>query len=148
MRVLLLTYDDFANVAFEFTEALKSVGVDAFGMKYRQHPFNYYEELPIRESPMELAGLIRGFDHIIYLQSILLDSSAIPRDCKYMKIFLYTSSQTSLCLALLTSGYLHSQTLAIKLGSLILMLPRSQQTMTQIKLANTQEYTCLYSLLL
>ena len=89
MRVLLLTYDDFANVAFEFTEALKSVGVDAFGMKYRPHPFNYYQELPIRESPMELAGLIRGFDHIIYLQSILLDTSAIPKDYKYIKIFLF-----------------------------------------------------------
>lgn len=44
MKVLTLSYDDYANLAFDHTRALQSVGVDAQSMKLKAHAFNYEKQ--------------------------------------------------------------------------------------------------------
>lgn len=41
MKVVLLSYDDYANLAFDQAESLKSIGIDAESFKLIPHPFAY-----------------------------------------------------------------------------------------------------------
>jgi hypothetical protein len=43
-RVLNLSYDDYANFAYDNSKALISVGIDAVSLKRIKHPFGYAEE--------------------------------------------------------------------------------------------------------
>jgi len=47
MRVLNLSYDDYANFAFDNCKAFKSVGIDAVSFKKVKHPFGYDQESTI-----------------------------------------------------------------------------------------------------
>lgn len=44
MKVVLLSYDDYANLAYDQAESLKSIGVDAESFKLIAHPFAYEKQ--------------------------------------------------------------------------------------------------------
>ena len=50
MKVLNLSYDDYANYAHESANALRSVGIDCKDLKRVKHPFSYGTESKVATS--------------------------------------------------------------------------------------------------
>lgn len=70
MNVLLLCYDDYANLAHTHTRALKSVGVQARCLKLKPHAFHYTEQGEVVRTE-QMAEACRTATHIIVYHSSL-----------------------------------------------------------------------------
>lgn len=47
MKVVNITYDDYANLMYDMTEAMKTAGVDVEAYKLVPHPFAYRRQCPV-----------------------------------------------------------------------------------------------------
>lgn len=71
--VLLLCRDDWANVAYNFQESLRSVGVDALALKERPHAFGYPEEARLWSGVHEVYTAAARSDVIVWMHSQHVD---------------------------------------------------------------------------
>jgi len=63
MKILNVSYDDYANLMHGHTKALKSVGVDVMEAKLKPHQFGYRTQAPVL-APSEIMRLMRWADII------------------------------------------------------------------------------------
>lgn len=70
-KVLNLSYDDYANFAFDNCKALISVGIEAISLKRVKHPFGYSEESKIASS----SEIQRAIDKADLVQLFHTDST-------------------------------------------------------------------------
>lgn len=75
MKVINISYDDYANFAYNNARALASVGVEVTSIKLKKHPFNYKEEsqvVTIREmvdqcNEADIVQMFHTHPHILAL---------------------------------------------------------------------------------
>jgi hypothetical protein len=61
MKVLSICYDDYANLMYNNTQAMKAAGIDADCCKRRNHAFGYSNQAPIA-STSQMMEMARSFD--------------------------------------------------------------------------------------
>ncbi len=81
MKVLNISFDDYANYSYDNCQALRSVGIDAHSIKRLSHPFGYENESQVIKDKKQILKLIDQYDVIQLMHSY----SEFLRYCMQLK---------------------------------------------------------------
>jgi len=90
-RVLFTSVADWANVGFELSQALQSVGVEARSTFLQPHPFGYSETGEHLQNPWDLMKAINWATDIVFMHSALALPSGVTLESlkKHKHLYVY-----------------------------------------------------------
>lgn len=82
----LTCYEDNANVAYEWQESLRSVGVKANAYTRALHGFGYPEQATLLQTKKEFDKIYKETQYVIYMHSYYIEP---PSDCNFKGSFVF-----------------------------------------------------------